>query len=257
MANSKYEKLIALATTVCIILLGIALIVCTAHLYFTGGAQPYSRERVGGYLVILAAPLIITAGLAVAGVLMRIMQKKEADGLTARTNSELLESFRSRFDLSSMEGFEAELIRKERNNRRLFDIIAYVTSALIFTFVLVYLGFIAEFTIDNLNGDVLSAFALALPLCAIAIGVHIPRIYFAEKSCKRELEAIKRYVKENVVPRAEKYENPKKKPDYALIARYVIIAASIVFIILGITNGGMNDVLAKAVKICTECIGLG
>ena len=257
MANSKYEKLIALATTVCIILLGIALIVCTAHLYFTGGEQPYSRERVGGYLVILAAPLIITAGLAVAGVVMRIIQKKESDGLTARTNSELLESFRSRFDLSSMEGFEAELIRKERNNRRLFDIIAYVTSALIFTFVLVYLGFVAEFTIDNLNGDVLSAFALALPLCAIAIGVHVPRIYFAEKSCERELEAIKRYVKENVVPRAEKYENPKKKTDYALIARYVIVAASIVFIILGITNGGMKDVLAKAVKICTECIGLG
>ena len=41
------------------------------------------------------------------------------------------------------------------------------------------------------------------------------------------------------------------------IARYVIACISVVLIILGILNGGMADVLAKAVKICTECIGLG
>ena len=28
-------------------------------------------------------------------------------------------------------------------------------------------------------------------------------------------------------------------------------------ILLGILNGGMADVLGKAIRICTECIGLG
>ena len=28
-------------------------------------------------------------------------------------------------------------------------------------------------------------------------------------------------------------------------------------IVLGVLNGGARDVLAKAVKICSECIGLG
>ena len=42
-----------------------------------------------------------------------------------------------------------------------------------------------------------------------------------------------------------------------LIARAVVLAAAIVFILLGIFNGSMKDVLYKAINICTECIGLG
>lgn len=37
----------------------------------------------------------------------------------------------------------------------------------------------------------------------------------------------------------------------------IILAAAIVFILLGVMNGGAEDVLIKAVNICTECIGLG
>ena len=31
----------------------------------------------------------------------------------------------------------------------------------------------------------------------------------------------------------------------------------VAFVVLGIANGGMADVLAKAIEICTQCIGLG
>ncbi len=39
--------------------------------------------------------------------------------------------------------------------------------------------------------------------------------------------------------------------------RAVIAVIAVVFIIIGIVNGGMADVLSKAIRICTECIGLG
>lgn len=39
--------------------------------------------------------------------------------------------------------------------------------------------------------------------------------------------------------------------------RAVIAVIAVVFIIVGIVNGGMADVLYKAIRICTECIGLG
>ncbi|MBQ8079164.1 MAG: thioredoxin [Oscillospiraceae bacterium] len=35
------------------------------------------------------------------------------------------------------------------------------------------------------------------------------------------------------------------------------MAAAILFIVIGIFNGSMKDVLVKAIKICTECVGLG
>lgn len=36
-----------------------------------------------------------------------------------------------------------------------------------------------------------------------------------------------------------------------------LCAAAIVLIVLGVVNGGARDVFAKAVRICSECIGLG
>ncbi|MBQ3210031.1 MAG: hypothetical protein IJB09_00870 [Oscillospiraceae bacterium] len=41
------------------------------------------------------------------------------------------------------------------------------------------------------------------------------------------------------------------------LVRMVLLAAAILFILLGVMNGGAGDVLIKAKNICTECIGLG
>ena len=41
------------------------------------------------------------------------------------------------------------------------------------------------------------------------------------------------------------------------LTRCLLLAAAITLIALGVLNGGMRDVLVKAINICTECIGLG
>ena len=43
----------------------------------------------------------------------------------------------------------------------------------------------------------------------------------------------------------------------ANVIRVFLLAAALMFIIVGILNGSLQDVLIKATKICTECIGLG
>ena len=45
-----------------------------------------------------------------------------------------------------------------------------------------------------------------------------------------------------------------KKNAVIRIALYLVAA---LFLYLGVTNGGMRDVMAKAVRICMECIGIG
>ena len=42
-----------------------------------------------------------------------------------------------------------------------------------------------------------------------------------------------------------------------IVARCVVGVVAITFIFVGIFNGGANDVLVKAINICTECLGLG
>lgn len=50
---------------------------------------------------------------------------------------------------------------------------------------------------------------------------------------------------------------PEKKNSSVSILRVVLLSAAILFIVLGAMNGGLKDMLSKAIKICTECIGLG
>lgn len=46
----------------------------------------------------------------------------------------------------------------------------------------------------------------------------------------------------------------EKKPVLLYIAAY---AAALSLLAAGVLNGGLRDVLIKAINICTECIGLG
>ncbi len=41
------------------------------------------------------------------------------------------------------------------------------------------------------------------------------------------------------------------------LVRCLLLLAAAGLIALGVLNGGMRDVLIKAINICTECIGLG
>ena len=76
---------------------------------------------------------------------------------------------------------------------------------------------------------------------------------------EREIDALKSLlvIANSDVPAPEMPETKDRKPALVNFARVSIITVAVVFIVLGIFNGGMSDVLGKAVRICTECIGLG
>ena len=72
-------------------------------------------------------------------------------------------------------------------------------------------------------------------------------------SLRRELELVK------LVPRAVskspvQLSNTNRK---LLYGRLAVLAVALTAIIGGFIAGGTADVLAKAVAICTECVGLG
>ena len=56
-------------------------------------------------------------------------------------------------------------------------------------------------------------------------------------------------------PRAVMKGQPETRSRVAL--RAALYAAAALLLVLGALNGGLNDVLVKAINICTECIGLG
>ena len=64
-----------------------------------------------------------------------------------------------------------------------------------------------------------------------------------------------RPAKARITAPAKMKGQPETKRRMALRAALTVLAA--LLLILGAFNGGLNDVLVKAVNICTECIGLG
>ncbi len=108
----------------------------------------------------------------------------------------------------------------------------------------------------------------ALPWIFAALGAGIAAVYLNASLYKTEISLVKTTIAENAkkgvraAAREEKRSICDKLPFlrskwFLLGVRIAVGVLAVVFIILGVNNGGMADVLAKAVKICTQCIGLG
>ena len=90
-----------------------------------------------------------------------------------------------------------------------------------------------------------------LPEIILSFIVLLIRDSMLDKSYERETSILKNETKSNTL-----VSNDGKEKNYSLIQVFVIIF-SLLLIAAGIFNGGLKDVLIKAINICTECIGLG
>lgn len=108
-----------------------------------------------------------------------------------------------------------------------------------------------------------------------ALGFCTAAAYVRERTLYREIALVKTEIAQaakegNMVKSASK--TPTKREVFVqkypflqwvgtrkgvLVSRIVVAAVGVVFVIAGVCNGGMADVLEKAVQICTQCIGLG
>ena len=80
-----------------------------------------------------------------------------------------------------------------------------------------------------------------------------------EKSMQREIEAAKEQIRlektTDVQPEAE--SSGKQACVRARMLRAVLLILACALVVAGVFNGSARDVFGKAVKICTECVGLG
>lgn len=89
-----------------------------------------------------------------------------------------------------------------------------------------------------------------LPWIITAFAAVIGAAFLCRRSMEREIQLLKG------IP-GSKAVDVAAKPAYLPVVRIVLYALAVILIVTGIGNGGMRDVLIKAINICTECIGLG
>ena len=118
-----------------------------------------------------------------------------------------------------------------------------------------------RFPYEDVNEEVATAVVVVFAYFLQSLVYALVVSFFIDASRAREIQHIKnatvRLAKDGIKVSSDEKKECLLAKKITLIARCVIPVIAIIFIILGITNGGMSDVLQKAVRICTECIGMG
>ena len=143
-----------------------------------------------------------------------------------------------------------EEARAEENLRKKFGFGTAAVIAACTVLSLVYLLNRDHFTSWDLEMVMGQMLVHILPWVILAFAAVIAASVFCRRSMEREIGLLKGVS-------GGKAQEAAEKPSCVNYVRIALYAAALVLIVLGINNGGMRDVLIKAINICTECIGLG
>lgn len=238
----------------------------------SSGEHPFTLESVGAAFDKIKIPVFITiAALIGSAALNLIIPEQEGRTKPWKMNEAVLKRLTKSLKWDALSEDLRCGIERERARRLLLKRILAVLIILSVILPLIYLlnpnHFPAEFGQYNseiLHGILFYAIALT-PLFVFSIVCAI----LLERSVLKETALVKKAIAE--YGRADAVEEggeicdkcaltshfKKNKNRIVLGVRIALVAAAVVLITVGALSGGADSVLAKAVKICTECIGLG
>ena len=137
--------------------------------------------------------------------------------------------------------------------------------------ILLYITNGAHFALTDAEGldhSIVSMIAFVVPWTVIGLACLIVTTVLQGKSMQREADAASARMKEEkeagtvkapeaVRADAALYNTSPETARRRVLIRRVLLVAAVIFVVLGVQNGSMKDVLVKAIRICTECVGLG
>lgn len=258
-------KIITVALSVVAVIVGALYIAAACHIFYTGGDDPYSRERVGEYLAHLIIPslLLIIYAVISAVICAGKEEKLKAEG----SASYALARAKKKNPTYTLDENTRAIASAESRRRLIYKSVTAAVTVLLLGAALIFALNRSQYKNVELTNEVVGALSAVLPLAASAIGMLAVCSYLCESSSRRELSAHLLAVKEKRFSSSKAPEKslPEKALSFferndkkvTLILRIVIGVCAAALIIFGALAGGMADVLAKAIKICTECIGLG
>lgn len=272
--SDKAKSIIRTAYNVLISLMLVALGILFAYqsyLIYKSGPSPFTRASIGEAFSRISAVVYVTLSLIILGAAIHIAIPKDKEKLKgSRSASVLVSTLAGRVDVDKL---PMELSEKISRERKLRSVLYYVRIGLIIlesTLPLIYLLNPANFPAKSgeYNAEILHGMLLYLVFLAPLAIYEVVYVLIRDASLHREHAALKEAVKlvgitdapieepVSKIARIRDFLVENKKP-ITLGVRIAFVGCAIGFIIAGVLNGGMEDVLNKAINICTECIGLG
>ena len=251
------EKKLRLIHTVCGCVISAALIaaaVCliiSAYTIYKSGDSPYTPESIGAEYDKIAIPLWVAISAIFAGIILNIalpMPKSKANAI--KDPFIKLRIMQKRLPA----GATHNGIDRQRTLRKAYRAVCALLCAVAFIPAFITLCDYDSFTVDNLTPALLRVVG-TLVIGAVISGALLFVLSIIErKSAEREIERTKVALSESAKSDKKVIKNKENK---IKITRLVLVGVACALIVIGMTQDGFYDVLQKAIRICTECIGLG
>ena len=230
---------------------------------YRSGDRPFTPERIGAAWKTVAIFFYLTVALAVAAGVLHLLYPAPAKKQRGLIFPEIrLAKVKARLARKQYPDQLILPLTKHEVYLKSMRITAIAICMLSATYPLYYLNNLDNFTLvgAELNAQVLDAVIPTLCFAAAALGYCYAVRLLSDISCENAILYAKAIM---LLPAPAAEKKPKGKqekglPAYAIfVLRIVLLFAAASLIIAGILNGSANDVLQKAIRICTECIGLG
>lgn len=259
-----YGVIFGVLSAVCAVLL----IYTVWSIYLGGGEQPFTREITGERLRAISAPLWLWIALVIVGLVLWEVFPPEGKKKYGQDVRYTLYRLRKKLPVSAEGDLLADaaaVAKYDRIRRIVWGVVAAVCT--VFAAAgLAYLLDFSHFSADDSNREMINAAINVLPFAVCAFALCTGAGIYDKYSAGRELPHMKRLIA--LGKKTEPALNAFQRAYYTAVAagenertvwvvRGALAVTGIVFVILGVYNGGAGDVLAKAINICTECIGLG
>ncbi|MBQ8178489.1 MAG: hypothetical protein IJ033_04770 [Clostridia bacterium] len=258
------------------IAVGVLFIVSCVDIYNSQDVSPFTTAAIESHFKAIAAPVIAFPCLVVVGFVLHFVFPLSAKDAKVE-NDKAYATLSERVDVAKLQSAEQKAVLNERYLRLGTSIgsVAIWLAALVI--ILVFALNPLNYSKADVNGSVKDLALIVFPSAIVAMGMSFVASLSNKLSKKRELTLLKSAIKQNkeimsgatafysanVLDKAVQLVNQLK----ALLSKYeditvwvvraVVFVVAVVLLVLGILNGGMADVLGKAIRICTECIGLG
>ena len=243
-----------LCVVVCVMLAAAAVMIYRAGLA-QKAADPlswiYTREKVAAALVPVMPVLILGIVLTVVGLIMKITD--------ANADKPAKDTEWQRDTVISRVATPSSEMKAERSRQRKLNYGGWAAFALCMVPILIYITNGNHFPNGDLEPVFLALIAHTIPWTLIGLGILMISTVLQEKSMEREIVAAREQIKlekaGGVKPETD--GGKRQTVDRARLLRIALLAVAVMMIVAGTFNGSARDVFGKAVKICTECIGLG
>ncbi len=245
-----------------LVIAGLCLIVACVNIYhgvYQVGEDLFSRQAVAAAFFPIRIPVYLSLVLILGGIILNLffpVEKKTRK--MEKQYGVILDNLLKKADLAQCDpqlGHKILKLRANRKHMKLTTLALLAVGSIVFYLYALNRGnYPAD--VHAVNSFMIKATWLFAHCLLIPFGFGLFTTYYTRISMQLEIELVKQAIAAGC-PAPNATSPASNTKNILMPAKCAVIAIALGLLLFGLLTGGTQDVLTKAVNICTECVGLG